>query len=236
MKNIRPFLLGFLLCLFLIKTFAQQDQRIHAAYGLAFGRDASPEELNYWLGRGNFSIGRLIEFHRQGLVEYPSLHRETITRAYMDALGRNPSENEMKYWVNGVDIYIQLINTHLKYLKSNLTEYDRVVRASYISVFNREPDINDRNFWGKQPVIPFYLLASYHKNYKRNNKSEVRNYVRVNLKNLPAVSVIFLSTTIAAEASKFINITDSSGVIHLGKQSGKIKIIMKKGNVNPQLD
>ncbi len=228
MGKIKSFLLGFLLCLFLIKSFAQQDQRIHAAYVLAFGRDASPEELNYWLGRGNFSIGQLIQFHRQGFVEYPNLHSETINCAYMDALGRKPSEKEMKYWVNGVDIYIQLINNHLKYLKSSLAEYKRVIIASYIAVFNREPNITDINFWEKQPVMPFYLLVYYHKNSLRNKKNEVLNYGKMNLKNLPAVSVIFLSTKIGVEASKIINSTDSAIVIHYGKQPRKIEIVRKK--------
>ncbi len=231
MKKIRPFLFGFLFWLFVIKSFAQQDQRIHAAYLLAFGRDASLEELNYWLGRGNFSIGQLIEFHREGFVEYPSLHRETVTRAYMDALGRKPSENEMKYWVNGVDIYMQLINIHLKYLKSSLAGYESVVRASYVSVFNREPDVKEINLWVKQPVMPFYLLISRHKNFLKKKTKEVTSFEKVNLNNLPAVSIIFLSPTIAAEASKFMNTMDSAVATHNGKQARKIEFL-KKANIN----
>ncbi len=234
MKKIRPFLLGFLFCMFLIKSFAQQDERIHAAYMLAFGRDASPLELNYWMGRGNFSIGKLIEFHRQGFVEYPNLHSETINRAYMDALGRKPSENEMKYWMNGIDIYIEMINTQLKFLKFNWGEYERILRASYISVFNREPNITEINFWKKKDVIPFFMLASYHKKSQKDNNSEARSYEEVNLRNLPSVSIFVLSTDLAAETSNIIDIRGSSVIRHLDKQSGKIVIVT--GNINVEFN
>ena len=231
MKKIKYLLLGFLFCMFLIQSFGQQDQRIHVAYVLAFGRDASGKELNYWLGRGDFSIDQLIEFHRQGFVEYPNLHSETINLAYMDALGRTPSENEMKYWVNGVDIYIQLINNHLKYLKSNLSEYKRVIRASYISVFNREPDIAVINFWEKQTVMPFYMLVSCHKNSLRKKNNEFLNYGSIDIKNLPAVSSIFLSTTTANEAYKYINSNARELLTHAGKHPEKNDNFIKKSNI-----
>ena len=232
MVKVRTLLLGFF-CLFLIKSFAQQDQRIHAAYVLAFGRDASPEELNYWLGRGSCSIGKLIEFHRRGLVEYPSLHRETINRAYIDVLGSKPTENEMKYWMNGVDLYIQLINTHLKFLKSSIAGYERVISASYFSVFNRAPNTTEITFWKKQGIIPFFLLTSYHENSKRNN-SEARNHGKENVQNLPSVSAILFSPTIAAEASKFVNTDGSSVMSYLVRQLGKNIIVTGKGNINAE--
>lgn len=232
MKKISfTFLLGILFCFFSIKSFSQQDERIKAAYMLAFGRLPGSDELNYWLGRGNLSIAQLIVFHRQGFTEYPNLHRETIINSYIDALGRNPSEDEIKYWMNGDNIYIQLMSNHMQLLKSSSWENQKVIKLSYTTVFQRVPSKAEINFWKKKGVTPFFLLAGYHEYYKRNNKSEAGSSGTINLENLASVSTILLSRAIATEVSKFISHNGSAIISHVISQHGGNIIVAGSGNI-----
>ena len=132
------------------KCFSQYEQRIQASYLIAFGRTATSSELNYWLGRGNFTISQLMDFHKPSFTYYPNLHKASITRSYLDALGRLPVENEMKYWLNRLDNYTELLNYHLQFLKANNREKEELISLSYKTVFNREPQNAEKNFWKKQ--------------------------------------------------------------------------------------
>lgn len=221
---------GILLCSS-IKSFSQQDQRIHAAYIIAFGRDATLSELNYWLGRGNLSIAQLINFHRQGLTEYPLLHRETINRSYIDALGHTPSEDEMKYWMNRNDIYSELMNNHLRFLKLNGWENEKVIRLSYTAVLGREPTVAEINFWKDRGGTVFFLLSAYHEYYKIKSKSEIGSDGKINLQALTSVSIVSLSPPIAAEASNFAGHYGNAVRISVPGNS----VIAGTGNINTEI-
>lgn len=236
MKKISiTFLLGILLCSISIKSISQQDQRIHASYIFAFGRDAISEELNYWLGRGNFSISQLMEFHKSAFTDYPSRHKETIIRSYIDAIGRNPSENEMKYWMNRVDNYTQLLNKHIQILQSNRWENEKIIRLAYSMVFHRVPIGAEINFWKKKAVTPFFLMVGYLEDYKRKNRSAAGKNSNINLQYLPSVTTVLLSPAIAAEVFKFIRDNGNTIVPNFIKLGRKNMIVTGKGDVAIEL-
>jgi hypothetical protein len=236
MKKISiTFLLGILLCSISIKSLSQQDQRIHASYIFAFGRDAISEELNYWLGRGNFSISQLMEFHKSAFTDYPSIHKGTIIRSYIDALGRNPSENEMKYWMNRVDNYTQLLNKHIQFLQSNSWENENLIKLSYETVLHRTPNAAEVNFWKKKGITPYFLLVSYLENYKNKNRNEAGKRNNINLQHPPSVTTVLLSAAITAEALKFIRDNGNTMSPYFIKQNGKNMIVAGRGDVEIEL-
>ncbi|MDQ6755410.1 MAG: hypothetical protein M3004_00590 [Bacteroidota bacterium] len=202
MKKITiAFLSCILLCSFAIKSFAQQDQRIKAAYMLAYGRTPSQGELNYWLGRGNLSIDQLIEFHRNYLPQDANNHQQVIIQSYIDALGRRPSDGEVAFYMKYTQTYTELMASHVNWLKSNPGEYDKVINISYGQVATQK----EMNFWRAQEVHPCFLLIAYHQDYARKQQSEVTSQGAVNLQNLGSVTAVSLSPAVAAEASKFIS-------------------------------
>ncbi|MDQ6757129.1 MAG: hypothetical protein M3004_09350 [Bacteroidota bacterium] len=221
-KIVLLFLVG-IFCSFAINSFAQQDQRIHAAFMLAFGRDATQTEVNYWLGKGNLSIAQIIEFHRQGLKQYPDLHRETIIKSYKDAMGRIPKEDEIKFYMPNTATYAELVATHINWLQTNNLEYEKVFRLAYATVFHRVPTNTEVAYWKNLGVFPYYLLLGYHEDYKRKNQNESGSAGRVNLIGVPSVIAILLSPAIAAEAkiiggnaSAVISTNGTGGISHDG--------------------
>ena len=201
MKKISiAFLLGILICSFTIKSFAQQDQRIHAAYMLAFGRDASQGEVNYWLTRGNLSVSQLVDLHKQYLSQDDYTHRTTIDRAYQDAMGRHATESEINYWKTGVDTYTALMRNHVQWLQGNPAEYENVIKRSYQYVFGRQPNSGELNYWKGQPVYSYVMLVGQHQDYQRRNIAKESSANQVNLKNAPSLVTVFLSPAIGAEA------------------------------------
>lgn len=216
-------------------AFSQQDQRIHASYIIAFGRDAIPEELNYWLGRGNFSISQLMQFHKAAFTDYPNLHRASITRSYMDALGRKSSENEMKYWINTSDNYAQLLNKHMQFLQSNSRENEKVVRLAYTTVYNRLPSGAEINFWKKKHTTPFFLLVAHLEDYKKKNENEAGKSNNFNLEYLSSITTVMLSPALVAEVFTFMKNNGKSVAPNFIKQNGKNIIVAGKGDVTIEL-
>ncbi|MDQ6755407.1 MAG: hypothetical protein M3004_00575 [Bacteroidota bacterium] len=221
------------LCTICIKSFPQQNERIKASYMLAFGRNPYPSELNYWLGRGNLSIEQLILLHRQGFIEIPSLHSETIINSYIDALGRKPSEDEIKYWMNGDFIYIELLNDHMKLLQLNNWENERVIKLSYEKVFDRVPGNAEMNLWKKKGATAFFLLAGYLEYSKRTVNNEAGNIGAADVRNFLSVSTISLSPPIASEALKFINKSVTKSVAGIITRNGGNIITSGKHNIFP---
>ncbi len=220
------------LCNISIQSFSQQDERIKASYMLAFGRAPFPSELNYWLGRGNLTIAQLIDFHRQGFIEIPVLHKETILNSYNDALGRKPSEDELKYWMNDTATYLELMSNHLQLLKLNNWENERVIKLSYLKIFHREPGVEEMNLWKKRGVAGFFFLEGYLEIYKKKNQMEGGNVEIVNIKDFLFASTISLSPSVASEAMKIISKTKNPVVTRTISQHGGSIIAAGKRNIS----
>ena len=197
-----------LVCIIFISTsfknaFAQtdQEQRIHAAYILSFGRDASGGEVDYWKKQGNLTIGQLINKNQQYLLKDITTHNTTIDRAYQDALGRNATQSELAYWKKGNDTYFTLVTKHINWLKGNPAEYEKVIKNSYQYVFGRQPNSGEINFWKGQGVVSYLLLVGYHQDWKRKNPAKpMESGNTVDLKNFPNIITTSLSVNLANEA------------------------------------
>ena len=212
MKKISiAFLLGILLCSFSNTLFAQQDQRIHAAYMITFGRDASQGEVNYWLTRGNLSISQLIDFHRQYLNQDANTHRTTIDRAYQDAMGRHATEGEIQYWLRGNDTYTTLMQNHVNYLAQHPFEYGYAISRSYKYVFNRPATQAEINYWINQGGFSYVMLVGMHQDFQRRNVAKESSSNRTNFNNSPALVTVSLSQAIAKEALKASGIVATGG-------------------------
>ena len=196
------------------KLFAQteQEQRIHAAYMLAFGRDASAGDVAYWKGQGNLSLPQLILRHQQYLTQDVGTHNTTIDRAYQDALGRRPTAAELTYWKTGNDTYTTIMKNHVKWLGGSPADYEKVIKNSYQFVFGRQPSAGEINYWKGQGTVSYLMLVAFHQDWKRKSAAaQPESGSTVNLQNQGNVAVVSLSPTVAGEARSVTGLVASGG-------------------------
>lgn len=94
---------------------------IDYTYQYAFGRHASPSEVQYWLPRFTTSQ-QVIDWHKNYLQTNQPERRATIARAYHKVYNRQPSTNEVNSWdsyIIGRDyVFITLCGKHEEYARN----------------------------------------------------------------------------------------------------------------------
>ena len=96
---------------------------IDGSYQTAFGRSATPGEIEFWAKdpRGPFPQ-QILDGHRAWLQGGNEV-QPTITRSYQEALKRNPSADELKFWTEQIRtrrlLYGDLVANHRDFIKQN---------------------------------------------------------------------------------------------------------------------
>lgn len=206
MKKITILLLSIILYSFSLVTYAQQNDRIRAAYMIAFGRDANQGELTYWTSQGNLSVAQIVSRHKDYLSRDYGTQKTSIDRAYQDALGRYATQGEIDYWRKGNDTYSTLVQNHVSWLASNPAEYEKVIRRSYKFIFNREPSRGEINYWKGQGTYSYIILVGWHQDYKRRSQTGQTSDGKLNFSNASSVVSVNISTTVGNEIK-------SSGIV-----------------------
>ena len=189
-----------------------QEQRIHASYMLALGRDASAGDVDYYKKQGNLTLSQLILRHQQYLSQDVTTHNITIDRSYQDALGRHATNDELANWRRGNDTYTTLMKNHVSWLQGNPAQYENVIKNSYQYVFGRQPSAGEIAYWKGQGVVSYLMLVAFHQNWKRANPAKPQESGNtVNFQNLPSISTFALSASIATEARNATGLVASGG-------------------------
>ncbi len=168
-----------MVCLIAMTAFktevkAQNTERIQASYLLSFGRLANSGELGYWNGQGQRSVQQLVDNHKAYIKSnIGSIGKEVIIKSYIDALGYRPSQGEIDYHSKFGRTYTEMMNSHMVYINTNASEYEKVIKRSYQAVLGRQANSGEIAYWRGQGVFSYMILVSCHQDWKNRNPSAV---------------------------------------------------------------
>ena len=218
-KHMFKSLLLLVLAFSSVTAFAQSREkleRIKAAYMLAYGREPVGGEITFYNNQRDQTIPQYLNLLADYAKREKSFKRSLISKSYIDALGRKPIDGEINYWLNGTDLYYNLVNNHVSWLKGNPAEYEKVIKRSYQAVFGRQPNSGELNFWKGQPTVSYVMLVGCHEQWKRTNGNGNAASNRISNTSNGSVTVVPLTTVVANEVKNAANIQPGGNVISPG--------------------
>jgi hypothetical protein len=159
--RVAPLVLAAALACTSVTALAQsveQEDRIAASFVLALGRVPAPVEIGQWKKQEPQSLADLIAHHRRQLQGDAAAQRAVIIKAYLDAFGRVPGESRAES-PPGEGVYADVMQRHLRWLAEHDAEYEQVVHRAYRLVLGRDAYSVEIDYWKRQPVLSFALLA-----------------------------------------------------------------------------
>jgi hypothetical protein len=177
-----------------------QNERVAASFVLARGRVPAPAEVDAWAASATSAFSELLARHEQQLGADQSERQAVARKAGVDAFGVGPDR------IPGgapaaAGTYLQLMRRHLEWLGSHPDGYAEVVQRAYRRVLRREAYAPELEYWARQPVLPFALLAACIDDWARRNQpglTVTSGPAAVNV-NSPYLVTVRLSPAIAAE-------------------------------------
>ncbi|MEJ7611877.1 MAG: hypothetical protein WKF88_11935, partial [Ferruginibacter sp.] len=215
MKKVQLFLL-MLTVLPFTTVFAQdQEQRIQTSYILAFNKQATGGEVNYWKTQGNLSVAQLLERHKQYIAGNRDLWDGVLRVSYTDAFGRAIKDGEYNFHIKYPRTYVEMMSAHMVYLNQNPSLYDEVIRESYRAVFGRNPADGELNYWKGQQKVAWIWLFRAHKEYAASN--------RRNTASMSGVKFIPVSASVMSETRRAVsNLVGNDGASLIGNDGGSM--------------
>jgi hypothetical protein len=180
---------------------AAQEERIAASFLLALGRTPSAAEIQLWSRQEPLSLADLVARHRRQLQDDPAAQRAVIIRAGEDAFGRVPGEDEVR-GMAGAGTYADVMRRHLQSVADRPAEYERVLNRAYRLVLQRDAYSVEIDYWKRQPVLSFALLAACIEDWARRNQPGLMATTGVASVSINSayLSTVRLSPAVAAEA------------------------------------
>jgi hypothetical protein len=213
MKSIKHWML-FILMLAGTASFGQtvgelyRTERINASYLIAFGRKPVDGELNYWKGQGNLSVATLVDLHKKYISGDINSQYSVVTKAFIDATSLPPGEDDIKRYIgiykNNLT-YTEVMNRLMTNLNANPSSYDKVIRASYNTVFNRDPYEGEWKHWRAQPRCSYGMLKALHETWKKQNGNTTNTSNVINPSFATRFTAVAVSAEVAREAAKVIS-------------------------------
>ena len=183
-----------------------RDERVAASFVLALGRTPTGAELSQWTMGAPASIADLLARHRQRLQPDPAAGRDVAIRASVDALGLPPAQGDPAAPAGG-EAYIDAMKRHLRRLAEQPAEYEQMLHRAYRLVLKRDPYDVEIEYWKRQPVLSFALLAGCIDNWGRRNQPGLMattGVATVSI-NSPYLVTVGLSPAVAAEARTLVS-------------------------------
>lgn len=178
-----------------------QEERVAASFVLALGRTPSADEIRRWAAEDSTPLVGYLARHRQQLRADASAERAVILKASVDAFGRAPSEEESRS-LSGAGIYADLMLRHLQWLAGHPVDYLQVMNRAYQRLLKRDAYSVEIEYWTRQPVLSFALLAGCIEDWARRNQPGLMattGVASVSV-NSPWLATARLSPGVAAEA------------------------------------
>ncbi len=192
----------------------QHEERLAASFVLALGRTATPAELEQWSKQEPGAVGDLLVRHRQKLQTDPDLERLVVAKATLDALGRAPAEGDAPGLSGGT--YTDAVRLHLKRLAEQPAEYEATLQRAYRAVLKRNAYSVEIDYWKRQPVVSYALLAACIEDWARRNQPGLMATAGVAAAsvNSPYLATVRLSQAVAMEARRAtgLGLSDSRGI------------------------
>ncbi len=189
-----------------------QEERIAASFVLALGRTPAPAELEPWAKQDPLSIADLVARHRRQLEGDPEAARAVAGTASRDALGRAPGEGDT-VGSSEVSIYTDRMQRHLRWLADHPAEYEQVLNRAYRLVLGRDAYAIEIDYWKRQPVLSFALLAGCIDDWARRNQPGLMATAGVASVSVNSayLATVRLSPAVAAEARRAAGLAPAGG-------------------------
>jgi len=191
----------------------EQDERVAAAFVLALGRRPTSVESERWLAQGPLPIADLIARQRRALHEDAATWRDVMARAAHDALGGAPDSERGVAGTAGADTYFELVQRHLQWLADHPADYEQVVQRAYRAVLQRDAYPIEIDYWKRQPVLTFVLLAGCVENWAVRNQPGLMATTGAAAMSVNSayLTTVRLSPAVAAEARAAIGLAPAGG-------------------------
>jgi hypothetical protein len=178
-----------------------QEERIAASFVLALGRTPTPAEMAQGAKQEPVSLADLMARHRQQLQGDPAAARAVAARASWDALGRAPGGSDAVD-PSEVDSYSNTMQRHLRWLADHPAEYEQVLNRAYRRVLQRDAYSIELDYWKRQQVLSFALLAGCIDDWARRNQPGLMATAGVASVSVNSAyfATVRLSPAVAAEA------------------------------------
>lgn len=166
----------------LLVCSAVQDRAalVRESYEQAFGRAPQEGEVNYWVGRQDWTtLKSLVDLHMGSLTAFPDLQNGAIQAAFNRAQQPAPTEPMMKYWRE----HLTASPCPVEELTRRVMRYPEQraiwVRQSYEAAFGRAGSEDEVKYWsGRNDWGGLSDLLGFHKNYIRDNDAVADEVVR----------------------------------------------------------
>jgi hypothetical protein len=146
---------------------AAADERIAASFLLARGRLPSSAEAAAWAASPAPSVSDLLARHRKDLESDQPARRDVMAKAALDAFGGLPDAPPAG---QGGGTYTDAMRACLQWLTDRPADYERLVHRAYRLVMRRDAFAPEIDYWKRQPVLPFALLAACLDDWARRNQ------------------------------------------------------------------
>ena len=176
------------------------NERVDASFVLARGRMPAPAEVDAWAGSAASAFSELMARHEQQLSADAAERAAVALKAGVDAFGVGPDRVPAGAPA-AAGTYLQLMRRHLEWLGSHPDGYAQIVQRAYRLVLRREAYSPELEYWARQPVPPFALLAACIDDWARRNQpglTVTSGPAAVNI-NSPYLVTVRLSPALAAE-------------------------------------
>jgi hypothetical protein len=192
---------------------AAQEERVAASFVLALGRTPTAAETDQWVKQEPMSLADLMARHLQQLQGDPAAARAVTARAGWDTLGRAPGEGD-PVGASDVGTYTDLMQRSLRWLADHPSEYEQVLNRAYRLVLQRDVYSIETDYWKRQPVLSFALLAGCIDDWARRNQPGLMATAGVASVSVNSayLATIRLSPAIAAEARMAAGLLPAGGV------------------------
>ncbi|MEJ7611910.1 MAG: hypothetical protein WKF88_12100, partial [Ferruginibacter sp.] len=197
MKKVQLFLLMLTILPFTTVFAQDQEQRIQTSYILAFNKQATGGEVNYWKTQGNLSVAQLLERHKQYIAGNRDLWNGILRVSYTDAFGRGITDGEYNFHIKYPRTYVEIMSAHMVYLNQNPALYDEVIRDSYRYAFNKNATEGEMNYWRGQQKVAWIWLFRAHMDYAAST--------RRNKASMSGVKFIPISSAVASETRRAVS-------------------------------
>jgi hypothetical protein len=146
-----------------------QDERVAASFVLARGRMPAPAEANAWAASATSAFSELLARHAQQLDADQAARQAVALKAGVDAFGVGP-DRVPDSTPAAAGTYLAKMRGHLAWLGSHPDGYALVIQRAYRLVLRREAYSPELEYWARQPVLPFALLAACIDDWARRNQ------------------------------------------------------------------
>ena len=177
-----------------------QDERVAASFVLARGRVPAPAEIDAWAASAASAFSELMARHTQQLGADPAERQSVAVKAGLHAFGVGPDRVPAGAPA-AAGTYLESMRRHLEWLGSHPDGYAEVVQRAYRLVLRREAYAAELEYWARQPVLPFALLAACIDDWARRNQpglTVTSGPAAVNI-NSPYLVTVRLSPALAEE-------------------------------------